>query len=72
MKRNRFSKETLDLMTAGTMIPSCILVSWLIYKWLNHNGWVSPRWEIGFVLFGIVTGFYNFLRMISGGGKKQK
>lgn len=47
------------------MIPSCILVAWLIYKWVNSNGWVGQKWEIAFVLFGIGTGFYNFMRMIS-------
>lgn len=68
----RFSPETLDLLTAGTMLPSCILISWLIYKWLNTNGWLAERWEIYFVLFGIGTGFYNFFRMIRRHGPPPK
>ena len=70
--RKRFSKETMDLMTAGTMIPSCIFVSWLIYKWIHYNGWVTASWEKWFILFGIGTGFYNFLKMVSGSGQAPK
>lgn len=65
MKRNRwFSPQVMDLMSAGTMIPACILVSWLVYTWMHGNGWVGEGAEIWFVIFGIGTGFYNFFRMI--------
>jgi drug/metabolite transporter (DMT)-like permease len=65
----KFSPETLDLLTAGTMIPACIFVAWLLWWWMNSNRWLGPEWEIWFVLFGIGTGFYNFFRMISRYGK---
>jgi len=66
------SPGTMDLLTAGTMIPSCILVAWLVYKWMHYNRWIGEQWEVWFVLFGIGTGFYNFFRMIArhGSGKK--
>jgi len=60
----KFSPETLNLLTAGTMIPACIFVSWLIYSWMHGNGWIGAGWEVVFVLFGIAAGFYNFFKMI--------
>lgn len=69
--RGKLSPENLNLLTAGTMIPSCTLVAWLIFKWMAANGWAGRRWEWAFVLFGIVTGFYNFFRMIRPHGPKS-
>jgi len=70
-RRSKLSPETLDLLTAGTMIPSCIFIAWGIYWWMNSNDWLSSQWEVWFVLFGIGTGFYNFFRMISRHGPKK-
>ncbi|HOT00249.1 MAG TPA: hypothetical protein PLY66_04510 [Acidobacteriota bacterium] len=60
----RPTPQFLDLLSAGTMIPACTFVAWLIWKWCASNGWLGPRWEVWFILFGIGTGFYNFFRMI--------
>jgi len=68
----RLSPENLDLLTAGTMIPACIFVAWLIFKWVHSNGWVGEKWEVAFVLFGIGTGFYNFFKIIGRHGPPRK
>jgi hypothetical protein len=66
------SPETLDLMSAGTMIPACILVAWLLYLWMHHNGWVGEKAEFWFILFGVVTGLYNFLRIVARHGSRKQ
>ena len=64
--------ESMNLMTAGTMIPACILVAWLVFKWMHSNGWVGGRAEFWFVLFGVGTGLYNFFRLIARHGPRKK
>lgn len=67
--RRDLGPKQMDLLTAGTMIPACIFVSWAIFKWMESNRWVGHGAEIWFILFGIGTGFYNFLRMVLPRGK---
>ncbi len=63
-RKKKLSPKVVNTLSAGSMLPSCMVVSLLIYYWFKSNGWVGESSLIYFVIFGIISGFYSFFKYL--------
>jgi F0F1-type ATP synthase assembly protein I len=49
------------VFTLATAIVSCLLIGWLLDRWLKTEPWLL----VAGIIFGAVVGFYQFIRMMS-------
>ena len=49
------------VFTLAAAIVSCLLLGWLLDRWLKTGPWLL----VAGIIFGAVVGFYQFIRMMS-------